>query len=359
MLRNYLRHADGMRRIVVRPAQKPEADGMLMCERLVALDFPPWRSPLCRPDNALRTLVPALRTTRHLWQIVREERVDVIIANSYFCLLPLFPLTFVMKAPVIFVAHLLDYPRHLPGRALLSRCSFIACCSRAVYSSLASPEKKKRLLANAAEKDLSPQVDRSWRVALGWQNRWVAAYFGRLSPEKNLDALIQAATRIRQEGCNDLAMLLVGDGEERNKLETAIKDAGAEDFIHLLGFVPSPRPIMRAVDAVCLPSLAEPFGMSILEAQIEGIPVMGTAKGGIPEMIIDGQTGILARDCSVEGLADALRRLRLAAADSSMTENARRQASEAFSMLRQRRQFLDILADVSELTGARIPGETP
>jgi glycosyltransferase involved in cell wall biosynthesis len=66
---------------------------------------------------------------------------------------------------------------------------------------------------------------------------------------------------------------------------------------------------LRSLDVVINASEAEPFGLSVLEAQASGVAVIGTASGGIPEFVIDGETGLLVPPRDVSSLSLALKRL--------------------------------------------------
>jgi glycosyltransferase involved in cell wall biosynthesis len=89
---------------------------------------------------------------------------------------------------------------------------------------------------------------------------------------------------------------------------------------------------MRQADVLVQPSVAEPFGMPIVEAMATGLPVVGSLTGGIPEIIVDGQTGILVERENPSALADALLwLLDNPALAEEMGRAGRRRAVEKFS----------------------------
>ncbi len=345
MLQNYLDFANGMRRIVVRRLTAPEAPAALAAERLVHLDFPAWPPAFSRPDNLCRAAWPTLRTAWQLLRLIRQEKVEVIVANSFFALLPLFLARLVRPRPLIFVAHTTDIPQTAGGRLLLSSCTFVACCSQAANQALNSvASSKKRLLANANPVSPMPPPDGRIRQQLGWQNHWILGFIGRLSAEKNLSALIQAFNATASEQAAT-ALLIVGDGPLRQPLESLAEKLNISDRVHFLGFVPDPRGILATLDALCLPSLRESFGLSVLQAQLAGVPTMGTPVGGIVELIDDDKTGILARDTSAAALSEAIGRLRQIGPSHPIVQAARQQAETDYSPERQRDQFLALLAE--------------
>ena len=107
-----------------------------------------------------------------------------------------------------------------------------------------------------------------------------------------------------------LRLLIVGDGPERDALRQAAIDLGIVDAVHFLGFRADARAVMGEVDVVVHAPVYEGFGLVVLEAMAAGRPVVASdAPGGVPDMVVDGETGVLVADGSPSGLAAALGRL--------------------------------------------------
>jgi glycosyltransferase involved in cell wall biosynthesis len=122
---------------------------------------------------------------------------------------------------------------------------------------------------------------------------------------------------------------VVGDGSERARLEERARRAGLGDRVRFLGYHEDPRDAFAAADVAINSSRDEPLGLSVLEAQAMGRPVIAFAGGGIPEVVRDGETGWLVRERNAAALARAMcdaasNRSRAAA----MGEAARRFADE-------------------------------
>jgi glycosyltransferase involved in cell wall biosynthesis len=116
-------------------------------------------------------------------------------------------------------------------------------------------------------------------------------YVGRLSQEKGVLELVEA--------CKDLPLVVVGDGPLRDRVPGA------------LGFVPPaelPGYLDRAAVLVC-PSRREGYGVAARQAMAHGRPVVATAVGGLPEAVVDGETGLLVPGGDVGALRAALERL--------------------------------------------------
>jgi len=98
--------------------------------------------------------------------------------------------------------------------------------------------------------------------------------------------------KVRSSGINIL-YVIIGTGEEKEKIEKMIKDLKVENNVILLGYVQDAFQYFRSFDIFLLSSLSESFGYVLLEAGVASLPVVATAVGGIPEIIDDMQSGIL------------------------------------------------------------------
>lgn len=109
---------------------------------------------------------------------------------------------------------------------------------------------------------------------------------------------------------NHLHLVMVGDGEPVfQSLKKMIVDHKLENRIHLMGRRDDVMNLMAGFDIFCLTTRLEASGMVFLEAASAGLPVIGTAVGGVPEMLLNEQTGLLVKLDDDQGLRDALDRL--------------------------------------------------
>jgi glycosyltransferase involved in cell wall biosynthesis len=141
----------------------------------------------------------------------------------------------------------------------------------------------------------------------------VIGTIGRLHPEKGLEYLIKAMHKVVKE-IPKVKLLVAGDTTLGDKeYYRAIKDLAKgldlQNAIVFLGYQKDVSKIMTTFDIFALPSLREPFGLVTLEAMAMAKPVIATNTGGTPEIVIDGQTGILVPPRNVSALADAIIRL--------------------------------------------------
>lgn len=137
-------------------------------------------------------------------------------------------------------------------------------------------------------------------------NRFVAV--ARLSEQKGIPTLIEAAARLKREG-RLFSLTIIGDGELRGALEASIRahNLGAE--VTLAGWK-TPDEVRRAIEEAgvfVLPSYAEGLPVSIMEAMSLSRPVISTYVAGIPELVIPGENGWLVPASDAEALAGAMR----------------------------------------------------
>ena len=132
----------------------------------------------------------------------------------------------------------------------------------------------------------------------------------RLVPIKGVGYLIRALALLREE-IPDVRLEIAGSGLERIALEREVKLLGMDDHVRFLGWQADLTSVLARWDVFALPSLEEGFGVAALEAMAVGLPVVASAVGGIPELIVDGRTGYLVPPGDARALAECLRRLLL------------------------------------------------
>lgn len=127
----------------------------------------------------------------------------------------------------------------------------------------------------------------------------------RLSPEKNLDMLIHVIAECRNQG-REFDLEIVGDGPQRQELETLVRKLGLTDQVRLPGNLNALEHWYPRLDAFVLPSLTEGMPLTILESLSCGCPVIASAAGAIPELL-DGLAGCrTVRPGDADGLTAAL-----------------------------------------------------
>ena len=139
-------------------------------------------------------------------------------------------------------------------------------------------------------------------------HRFCVGAVGRLAAEKAFDRLILAVDRLLDRGL-DLELVIVGEGEERPRLESLIAKLNRGDRIRLLGHRTDTPQLFRAMDLFVLSSLREGLPNVVLEALAVQVPVVATRIAGVPNLIQDGQNGLLVEPDNVVQLAAAVERM--------------------------------------------------
>jgi sugar transferase (PEP-CTERM/EpsH1 system associated) len=134
--------------------------------------------------------------------------------------------------------------------------------------------------------------------------RMLIGTVARLDPVKRLDVLLQA-----MQSLSDVYAVVVGDGPERAQLEAMSERSGLAGRVHFAGQQDEVRTWLAALDVFVLSSDWEGMPNAVLEAMAAGLPVVATAIGGMPQLVVDGVTGLLVPPRDPDALARAITRL--------------------------------------------------
>jgi len=132
----------------------------------------------------------------------------------------------------------------------------------------------------------------------------------RFSPEKGLPHLLRATAMLRDRGV-DIDVVLAGEGPSQRRLEQLTRQLGLEDRVRFPGWLQhnSLPGLLQQYDIFTMPSTKEGFGVSAVEASAMELPVVASRVHGIPDVVIDGETGILVPPADERALAAAIERL--------------------------------------------------
>ena len=167
---------------------------------------------------------------------------------------------------------------------------------------------------------------------------------GRMAKQKGYPFLIKALTQILPRFPSIRLLIVGGSGVARESNEREVRQLvqtlGLEQAVHFLGWREDVGTLLNASDIFVLPSLWEGFGLTLVEAMSAGKPVVATRVDAIPEVVADGETGILVPPAEHEALAEAIMAL-LANPDRAamMGRAGQRRVSEMFSVDRMIREF--------------------
>jgi glycosyltransferase involved in cell wall biosynthesis len=182
-------------------------------------------------------------------------------------------------------------------------------------------------------------------------------YAGRIYPEKGIDTVIEAMIKlVSGQGRRDIRLSLAGSGsgEYETHLRQLVTKAGLTEHVSFLGWVPpEDMPgLLRNFDVLLLPSIwPEPFSRTVLEGMISGLVVVATRTGGTPEIIVDGENGMLFMPNDPDDLAKKIALL----IDDPESHNqmgyaGRQTISERFTMTKMMDEIENYLQEVASVS---------
>jgi glycosyltransferase involved in cell wall biosynthesis len=163
----------------------------------------------------------------------------------------------------------------------------------------------------------------------GSANKIVIGSVGRLHTTKGFDLLISAMDKLPKH----VYLKIWGEGDQRLQLENLIKQKSLNDRVGLMGFTKEISDVYDQIDIYVQPSRMEGFGLALVEAMSQGLPVVATPVGALPEIVTHGVTGLLAKENTSEAIAKEIKVLvddkQLA---SQLGTSAAKEVRERFSM---------------------------
>jgi L-malate glycosyltransferase len=305
------------------------------------------------------------RCARQLARLVHRERIDLFHAHQYT---PFFysSVSRVLgsRPPVLFTEHGRhhpDYPRRkrmLANRMLLRRSDRVVAVGEAVRQALIHNEgiaaHRVGVIYNGIPLERfgsqpTPSEREAIRAAIGLRpDDLVLIQVARLDYLKDHATAIRTVERVSTR-CSRARLVLVGDGPERETIAEMVRERGLEDHVRLLGQRDDIPRLMGASDIVFLTSISEGIPLTLIEGMAAGRPVVSTRVGGVVEVVVDGQTGLLAPGGEFESLAAHV--LRLAELPEQRHQMGRAGRARAESLFTERRMHESYKKCYNEMLG--------
>ena len=298
----------GYQPVVACPAQGPlvqELDRRKIEHHAIAM--PPWRKLLAYPKRA-----SAVRVLR---EVIMTKRPLVLHVNDIWWVPQTLRAVAGFRIPI--VAHVrqeIDPPK--VRRYELNELDRVFPVSRQIQRSLEAggvlPERLRVIYSGLDTSAVPVQAD-------GHQIRHefgipvdvpLIGTVGNLFPRKGYEVMLRALPTILKS-LPELHYLVVGGGNAayETRLRSLVKELGVANRVHFAGFQDPVYSYLAAIDLYVHPALTEGFGIAVLEAMAMRKPVVATATGGLPEIVQDGETGIVVLPGDPDALAQSVSEL--------------------------------------------------
>jgi glycosyltransferase involved in cell wall biosynthesis len=333
-----------------------------LTDALVEMGITPYEFPLygslARPNTAVQ-----IGRMAHL---LVKERVGVVHAHDFYSNLIAVPAAGIARVPSIAsrrdLGHWFSTGKRRVLSAVLSMADRVLANAHAVGALAAREEHvaatKLRVVPNGIDLqrfDALAAVEPSPPLPERRPGRQRVAMVASMHlPDKGHIDLLDAAVRLRDEGVR-ADWILVSDGVLRPRLEEAARVRGLGEDVHFLGRRGDVPAILARVDLVAHPSWAEGFPNAVLEGMAAARAVVATRAGGIPEVLVDGRTGVLVPPREPDALARALAFL-LASPEraAAMGRAGRRRVEEHFSLERMTQAVEALYDELAPPRSARL-----
>lgn len=300
------------------------------------------------------------RVTRAVYDAARRERAEVISTHFTRALVCGVSAARVLGLPVVHHAHgpAAEQPRndfvgHLgrlasrwsyPGTALVTANSrFTASTLQKVFG---VPDRKLRVIpcpvsprarsASGEVPGLPPRARDSLRLV----------QVGGLIPVRRHYMLMDALAAVMRAGVN-AELIMVGDGPLKETLQARCRQLGVDSRVHWLGFRDDIGDVFSAADLYVSAIDSEGFGIAVVEAMLQGLPVVLADGGAHPELIEDGRHGELFDPNDAQDLANKIVALWAnAPRRAALAQSAREYASRSYTPRQYAERYLSVLAEV-------------
>lgn len=286
-----------------------------------------------------------------LARLIKKERVDLVVSITVRTSIVGSIAAFACRIPSLWLIRDFTFNRFLfyPLKTFPRRIVFNSRAVARYYCRKYENNKKMSVVyvgrdfykkaARVTPEEVADQR-KSWQADDG---DFVVGYVGRLVGWKGPQVLIRAVKILIEEGFKNIRCIIVGTGKgqmgnNEEKLKTLVEQNRLSDNVIFMGQQKDVALIMKSLDVLALTSIEpEPFSSTVIDAMMAGVPVIGTAIGGTPEIIIDKETGLLVAPGDHRKLAGAIKKisadrpLRRSIADKAYARAMRNNTAEAIS----------------------------
>lgn len=265
-----------------------------------------------------------VRGAARFTRILRKEKIGILHSHMFQASFFASPLGRLSRVPVVIeTTHVRETWRNgwLKSKFVIDRVvgrfvdRYIAVSeanSRYLVGEKRIPAHKVSVIQNGCSIDrVDPSNARPQgiRDSIGFsQEDLVLIVMARLEPQKGHRVLLQALSLLRNE-VPHIRLVCLGVGALKEELTQTTRDLKIENLVHFAGFQPNVGDWLAAADIGVLPSFYEGLPLTVVETLAAGVPMVATAVDGTPEVVIDGETGLLVPPGDPVAMAEAISRL--------------------------------------------------
>ena len=295
-----------------------------------------------------------LGCARRLALVTREEKVDLLHTHQYTPFVyGMMSRLFQRYRPILFTEHGRFHPdcprrkRIWFNRCMIRRSDRMLGVGRDVRRALIEnegfPGHRTEIIYNGIDLARFRQdfhgrdsIRRECGISA---DAFVVTMVARLDPIKDHLTAIRTIEHVRSR-IPDACLLIAGDGPEHSSIEMEIRRRNLQNAVRMLGMRRDIPELLGASDVVLLTSVSEGIPLTLIEGMAASLPVVATDVGGVREIVVPGETGVLAAACDDSSLAAAIL---LLASDQSLRKelgkSGRRRAEELFSEQRMHAEY--------------------
>lgn len=226
-------------------------------------------------------------------QFVRSHEIQLVHNHLYAPMIIAALSSLLARVPVLWHFHGHHFEVRRPPLNILSRLPTVkriifVCSALAGYfdQNFGFPSSKTTVVYNSSQcKKLPSQAHEDEVIRIG--------FIGRVVKLKRLQYLVHLANYLKENGVENFEILIVGDGPEREKLESLASELKVEAYVKFLGFRSDIEQLYNQFDLFVLPSEEEALSLSLIDAGNCGLPSIAFDVGGNKEIVQDGKTGYI------------------------------------------------------------------
>jgi len=293
-----------------------------------------------------------------LSKFIKSQRIDIIHAHNFTAWFYAGLAGFLSDKKVVYTEHDNSYAssRHvrLISNLLKRKTAKVITVSQNVKSTFEkySGVKEVEVVYNGIDKDVFKPVDIAEknlrRKQYGFsENDILLGMVGRIDKLKNQRCLIEVLPELIGKFGQNTKLILIGDGCLKESLQGKVKNMHLDKNVNFMGERSDIAGLLPVLDVFLLPSLAEGLPVSVIEAMACGLAIVASRVGGIPELIQDGENGILIDPKKKEDLLQAIIKLLNDKEQRQiMGQRARNKFIESFSLDRMINNYQAIYKDL-------------